>query len=745
MAVTDPPTKEGIQEFWGNLFGDQDFHNEEASWLTQERKEMESVDNQQWTDITTEIVRSRCKKLSNWKAPGLDKVQNFWLKHLEPLHQHIARLFQDITTQPSHTPTWLTLGATSLIHKKGPTNNAKNYRPITCLPTYYKLLTMIFTDLVYDHVIENEILPLEQKGVRRKARGCKDQLLLDKAITEDARRKRKALSMIWIDYKKAYDSVPHSWIIACLKLYKVNERIIEFIKHTMTKWKTKLTLHHEGGAIESDEITFLRGIFQGDTLSPLIFCLAMAPISHILKRNGIGYKISDITVSNSFYIDDLKLYAANAKQMEKGRKLVEEVSKDIKMSLNLDKCAELHSTKGKINNSPEPSTMPTITGEEESYKYLGIVEGDSIKHEEAKRTAKKVYLKRIRSILKSGINAKFTTDAIRTYAMPILRYGFGILKWRKAELTGIDRKVRKILTKGGFHNPKSNTHRLYLSRDKGGRGLIGAEDCHRQECSALAKYIKSNNDPLTTIIRASETPKVHGLLSYEGTPKEATTKAIDDEHNENLLKMNLHGSYFKDRNSIPTLNPQKSSKWLKSPFMRFETESLLCAAQEQALPTNCLRSRIWGQSTTSKCRLCKERDETISHIVSGCSMLAGTQYLHRHNQVAKYLHWNILRDIGVDTTNSWLDHKPKEITTKGKKNILWDSYIKTDKKVGHNKPDVIIHDEEKRECILIDVAIPVCQNIVKKEAEKITKYRDLEIELKKCWKLEKKRKRKLYQ
>ena len=118
-------------------------------------------------------------------------------------------------------------------------------------------------------------------------------------------------------------------------------------------------------------------------------------------------------------------------------------------------------------------------------------------------------------------------------------------------------------------------------------------------------------------------------------------------------------------------------------------------------------------------------------------MLAGTQYLHRHNQVAKYLHWNILRDIGVDTTNPWLDHKPKEITTKGKKNILWDSYIKTDKKVGHNKPDVIIHDEEKRECILIDVAIPVCQNIVKKEAEKITKYRDLEIELKKCWKLEK--------
>ena len=118
-------------------------------------------------------------------------------------------------------------------------------------------------------------------------------------------------------------------------------------------------------------------------------------------------------------------------------------------------------------------------------------------------------------------------------------------------------------------------------------------------------------------------------------------------------------------------------------------------------------------------------------------MLTGTQYLHRHNQVAKYIHWNILRDNRIDTPESWLDHKPREVTTKGKINVLWDSYKCTDKKVGHNKPDIIIHDEEKHECMIIDVAIPTCQNIVKKEAEKVTKYRDLEIELQKCWNLKK--------
>ena len=158
-----------------------------------------------------------CKKLANRKALGPDKVQNFWLKYLTALHLHIARLLH-ITTNPTETPEWLTTWRTSLVHKKGPTNKAQNYRRITCLPTYYKLLTMIFTEIVYEHVIKNNILPLEQKGVQRKARGCKDHLLLDKAIMENSRKGRRNLSMMWIDYKKAYDLVPHSWIIECLKL-----------------------------------------------------------------------------------------------------------------------------------------------------------------------------------------------------------------------------------------------------------------------------------------------------------------------------------------------------------------------------------------------------------------------------------------------------------------------------------------------------------------------------------------------
>ena len=58
----------------------------------------------------------------------------------------------------------------------------------------------------------------------------------------------------------------------------------------------------------------------------------------------------------------------------------------------------------------------------------------------------------------------------------------------------MDRQTRKLFTKFKFHHPKSNTHRLYIHRSNGGRGLVGVQGCHRQEFSAVAQYIKENKN-----------------------------------------------------------------------------------------------------------------------------------------------------------------------------------------------------------------------------------------------------------
>ena len=66
----------------------------------------------------------------------------------------------------------------------------------------------------------------------------------------------------------------------------------------------------------------------------------------------------------------------------------------------------------------------------------------------------------------------------------------------------MDRKVRKILTRSGFHHPKLNTHRVYAERTEGGRGIKSVLDCRNEECSNIASYMAANTteDSLTKLV-----------------------------------------------------------------------------------------------------------------------------------------------------------------------------------------------------------------------------------------------------
>ena len=68
----------------------------------------------------------------------------------------------------------------------------------------------------------------------------KDQLVIGKTILRDCRKRHSNLGMAWIDYKKAYDMVPHSWILESLELVQVSDSILQFGKRSMANWQTKL-------------------------------------------------------------------------------------------------------------------------------------------------------------------------------------------------------------------------------------------------------------------------------------------------------------------------------------------------------------------------------------------------------------------------------------------------------------------------------------------------------------------------
>ena len=82
-----------------------------------------------------------------------------------------------------------------------------------------------------------------------------------------------------------------------------------------------------------------------------------------------------------------------------------------------------------------------------------------------------------------------------------MRYGEGIIMWKKAELESMDRRTRKLMTKNKELHPRGDIVRFYVGRKKGGRGLINCETCVKTEINNLAWYIKHVRCIIISIVR----------------------------------------------------------------------------------------------------------------------------------------------------------------------------------------------------------------------------------------------------
>ena len=175
-------------------------------------------------------------------------------------------------------------------------------------------MTEILAEEIYGFLSTEIGLPKEQKGCRKNSRGTNDLLFIDKMILREVKMRKKNLSMAWIDYKKAYDMVPHSWILECLEALGIDETIRKLLENSMKKWSVELTC----GSESLGDVRIKRGIFQGDSLSPLLFVACLIPLTYVLRRCAAGYEFSSngSKINHLLFMDDLKLYAKNEQSLE---------------------------------------------------------------------------------------------------------------------------------------------------------------------------------------------------------------------------------------------------------------------------------------------------------------------------------------------------------------------------------------------------------------------------------------------
>ena len=171
----------------------------------------------------------------------------------------------------------------------------------------------------------------------------------------------------------------------------------------MIDWKTELI----SGDINLGEVNINRGIFQGDSLSFLLFVTSLIPLTLVfrLMKQGYSFQTGKSKLNHLLFMDDLKLYESNQNEIDSLVRTAEIVAKDIGMRFDIDKCGVLATRRGK---EVEYNRIEFENGEEigqigeKGYKYLSILERE-IYQEEMKENIRKEYFKRLRATLKSKL------------------------------------------------------------------------------------------------------------------------------------------------------------------------------------------------------------------------------------------------------------------------------------------------------------------------------------------------------
>ncbi|KAL1446751.1 hypothetical protein WDU94_005638 [Cyamophila willieti] len=717
----ETPDKENIEQYWSSIWSNGVSHDNNAPWLKGVKEDAEKINPMPDMRITIDDVTTHIKKTINWKAAGIDQIQNFWWKYFPSTHIYLMQFFNEYLDNPDSIPELLTKGKTVLIYKKSDPKQAQNYRPITCLLTVYKLFTSIIKTKVYQHVIDNNILAWEQKGCTAQSYGSKEQVVIDSFIVNQARIKKRNLSMCYIDYAKAYDSIPHTWLMEILKIYKINDNVIRTLEKLMKTWRTKIHLNET----TTDEIFFKRGLYQGDSYSSLWFCLAINPLSTILNSMNTGYKVDGTNITHLLYMDDLKLFASSVVNLKKIISVVHSFSEDIRMSFGLDKCKILNMSKGNICVDENEMVSPQIDQMEENevYKYLGINQHVKIDHTKLKNEFIEVYATKLERVLKTKLNSINLVKAINGWAVACLSYTYGLLKRSQTDLEALDRQTRTLMTKYRIHHPRACVERLYLPRRYGGRGLLNIQKLHNSQVMKIKTYFNKSE------VKIHEIVKNH---NFEYTALKKEHDEIFTNSNEYVnqaivtwKKKTLHGKYPQLLDETNT-HKENSITYLKKGELYPETEGFITAIQDNVIATKNHQKFIFKTITEDKCRLCKEKGETIDHVIGSCRILANTEYLSRHNQVAKIIYSKlVIQNKILDHVEPYYKLNPEPVIENEEFKIMWDRQIITDKTIDHNRPDIVFQNKSTDETILIEVGIPLSHNLSKVYIEKTRKYKTL--------------------
>ena len=303
------------------------------------------------------------------KSPGIDGMHPRFLRELKHELVKPLNLIFNRSLEENKVPNDWKEARISAIYKKGKKSLASNYRPVSLTSVICKLMERLVRDHIIEHFQVNKLFTEKQYGFI-SGRSTSIQLIRVLEEWTEAIDKGHGVDCVYMDYQKAFDTVPHKRLISKLKSYNLGEEMISWIQNYLSGRKQQVSIN---GA-NSNWHTVSSGIPQGSVIGPILFVIYINDLPDLVKSNVY------------LFADDTKLFNIIKDQTDRDT-LQNDLQKLTKWSetwllkFHPDKCKFMHIGKNEPPDDFNYNLMNTPLNQVHQEKDIGVTLDDKITFE----------------------------------------------------------------------------------------------------------------------------------------------------------------------------------------------------------------------------------------------------------------------------------------------------------------------------------------------------------------------------
>ncbi|XP_049895677.1 uncharacterized protein LOC126387169 [Epinephelus moara] len=646
------------------------------------------ADNSVFCHLVTPLeVMKNLRAIKGCSSPGPDGITKPLLLGWDPKGEKLAHMFS----------TWLVSGTLPEVFKKCRTvlipktttpdllGDVNQWRPITIGSMVLRLFSRILT------VRMTAACPIHprQRGFIASP-GCSENLSVLEGVMKLSRQERVSLGVVFVDFAKAFDTVSHEHLLSALERKGLDQHMLELVRNSYENCVTKVRCA-EG---DTADIAMKVGVKQGDSMSPLLFNIALDPLVQSLEREGQGFVSKGKSITALAFADDLVLLSSSWEGMVANLDILESFCELTGLSVQPGKCHGFFAeTVGRVRkiNGRSPWLLGGVPlhliGPGEGVKYLGVIV-DPWTGIVSRDIGERVQ-RWIAAIGGTPLGPIERVDLLVNYALPRVIFEADHCMVSGPVLTEVDTRIRRAV-KSWLHLPTCTTDGLLYSRkSSGGLGIprltrvvasiqarriynlfLSSDETVRWISRRTIKYkafkrawrrAGGSLDELPSLNPPAEGGEV-GPSPETGSPAEGITGTPRSlTHKRRLIPCDWRQVEFDKWANLKSQGrgirmfeaDRVSNCWLVDPHSGGFTPGRYIAALQlraNVFPTreSAGRGRL---SSDALCRYCRGSPETCSHILGACPKVKLGR-IRRHHKVCDLIEteaqsygWSVMREV----------------------------------------------------------------------------------------------------